>query len=144
MSFVTYKTSTHVELTDAVVNMTNDVDMHNRSFWNQPGFCKVTPGQQLNRAIAIIVDFVNNKDEDPKSGRTIFHNTRKVVTLAQRRKQKGRFISIMSHHLMIETKDQSSHRKQSSGKLFGTTRNEAYECSTRTIEWSRRKPMSLP
>jgi hypothetical protein len=72
-----------------------------QSFWNQPDFCKVTPGQ-LNKAIAITVDFVNNKYEDPKSGRTMLHNTRKVITLGQRRKQKGRFISTVSHHLMIK------------------------------------------
>jgi hypothetical protein len=35
-------------------------------FWKQPGFCKVMPCQ-LNTAIAITVDFVNNKYEDPKS-----------------------------------------------------------------------------
>jgi hypothetical protein len=71
----------HVELTDAVFNMINttkDVDLHNRwipdkdwvqSFWNQPGYWRVMPGQ-LNKAIAITIDFLNNKYADPKSGRS--------------------------------------------------------------------------
>jgi hypothetical protein len=73
------------------MNTTNDVDMHSiwipdkgwvRSIWNQPGFSRVTPGQ-LNKAIVITLNFLNNKYKDPKSGRTVFHNTREVVTSAK-------------------------------------------------------------
>ena len=104
---VSHKMPTHFELTDAVVNITNtttSVDMHNRwvpdedwvrSLRNQPGFCKVTPGQ-LNKAIAITVDFVNNKYEDPKSGRIIFHNTRKVVTSAKEKTKRKTYFYYVS------------------------------------------------
>jgi hypothetical protein len=63
---------THFELTNAVLSATNTTDdgeMHKRwipdkdwmrSFWNQPGFLRVTPGQ-LNKTVAITVDFLNNK-----------------------------------------------------------------------------------
>jgi hypothetical protein len=69
---VTYKMPTHLELTNAVfimMNRTNDGERHNiwipdkdwvRSFWNQPGLLRAMPGQ-LNKAIAITVDFLNNK-----------------------------------------------------------------------------------
>jgi hypothetical protein len=99
MDSVNYKMLMHFKLTDAVVNMRkkmNGADIHNRwtpdedwvqSFKFQPVFLKVTPGQ-LNRVIAITVDFMNKKYEDPKGGRTIFHNTSKVITREQRRKQK--------------------------------------------------------
>jgi hypothetical protein len=49
---------------------------------NQQGYWRVMPGQ-LNIALAIPCDFLNNKYQDPKSGRTIFHNTRKAVTRAK-------------------------------------------------------------
>jgi hypothetical protein len=97
--------SLHFKLTDAVLNTANDVDMHNRwipdkdwvrSFWNQPGFSRVTPGCQLNKAIAVTLAFLNNKYKDPKSGRTIFHNTRKVVTSAKEKTKKKIYLYYVS------------------------------------------------
>jgi hypothetical protein len=67
-----------------------------RSFWNQPGFCKLTP-DQLNKAIAITqLISVNNKYEDPKSGRTVFHNTRKVITSAKEKTKRKIFLYYVS------------------------------------------------
>jgi hypothetical protein len=101
-------------------------------FGTSKSCCKVTPGQ-LNKAIAITVDFVNNKYEDPKSGPTIFHNSRKVVTSANKRK----IFSIMSH-LMIEKKVQSYQRiNRVLAKHLG--RPGMKQPNAKRIEWSQEK-----
>jgi hypothetical protein len=99
---------THFQLTDAVVNTTNTSNNFEmldrwipdedwvRSFRNKPGFGKVTPGE-LNRAIFKTVDFVNDKFVDPTSGRTMFNNSRKVVTNAtEKTKKKIYFYYVLS------------------------------------------------
>ena len=90
----------HFQLTNAIVNttnMSNNVEMLNRwkpdedwvqSFWNKPGFGKVTLGE-LNRPISKTVDLVNNKFVDPTSGWTIFNNSRKIVTNAKEKTKRG-------------------------------------------------------
>jgi hypothetical protein len=125
---------THFQLTDAVINTTNplnDVETLDRwitdedwvrSFRNKSGFGKVTP-EELNRAISKTIDFVNDKFVDPTSGRTIFNNSRKILTNAKEKTKKNIF-STMSY-LRIETKGRNYRTKQSSGKPFGTTWNVA-------------------
>jgi hypothetical protein len=71
---------------------------------NQSGFNKVTPGE-LNRAISKTVDFVNNKYEDPMSGRMIFHKNKQVVTNAKHKTK--RKISKISFYYVL-----SDHREE--------------------------------
>jgi hypothetical protein len=91
---------------------------------DQPGFSKATPGE-LNRAIYMTVYFLNDKCENPMSGRTIFHNKRRVVTNAKdKTKRKISFYYVLSDH-----RKESLNQKQSSGRSFGMTRNETIERS---------------
>ena len=99
------------------------------SFRNKQGFEKVTPGE-LNRAISKTIDFVNNKFVDPTSGRTIFTNSRKVITNAQQKAKKKIFFYYVLSQNGIERPELSKKQE------FWQSIWDEPERSNRMLKWT--------